>query len=123
MQTAPPTRLSPRFLLTQHLDSEGHCVICSIADVFSGVFGSGHGDEQAAVGTLLLQNQAAPSLQPDTCLGPAHGRIRMGQLTVQCHRLPWGHCHDGRRPERLQDPHWRLCEDDMAVMQSNVGTT
>lgn len=123
MHPVSPTRLSPSLLLTQHLDGEGHRVIGGIADVFSGVLSSGRGDEQAAVGTLLLQDQAAPSLQPDTILGPAHRRIRTGQLTAQCHRLPRGHRHDRKRSAGLQDLHRWLCKDGVALMQSSAGTT
>ena len=123
MHPAPPTRLSSRLLLTQHLDGEGHCVVSGVADVFSGVLSSGGRNEQAAVGTLLLQHQAAPSLQPDTLLGPAHGRVCAGQLAAQRHRLPRGHRHDGGRSERLQDPHRQLCKGNVAAMQSSTRTT
>lgn len=87
------------------------------------MLGSSGGDEQAAVGTLLLQDQAAPSLQPDALLGPVHGCIRTGQLTAQRHCLPQGHRHDRGRSERLQDPHRQLCEDGVAMMQSSAETT
>lgn len=69
-------------MLTQHLDGESHCVIGRVAGVFSRVLSLGSRDEQPAIGTLLLQHQAASSLEPDTLLCPAHRCILTGQLTA-----------------------------------------
>lgn len=123
MHPALHTRLFPSLMLTQHLNGESHCVIGSVTGVFSRVLNLGSRDEQPAMGTLLLQDQAAPSLEPDPLLCPAHRCIRTGQLTAQCHRLPRGHRHDRDRSAGLQDPHWRLCRYGMSVTQSSAETT